>query len=127
MATRAAEHPASPDEVENAADDQQPPGETAPRVIHGHFRKHHHRISPRLRPPISSLRLPSSCCTPVLLSVPVAAPDHHLPSTVRPQCGDGVKLARKCEGGTEGEPAALRGAFGSGGGSRCAASGGVGR
>src|SRR5215211_5829227 len=65
------------------------------------------------------LPFPAPWSTPVLLSVPLAVRDRHLPSTVRPQCGDAVKLARKCEGGTE------RGvAFTSGGASRCAASGG---
>src|SRR5215211_1874379 len=47
------------------------------------------------------LSFPVPWSTRVLLSVPLAAPDRHLPSTVRPQCGDAVKPARKCEGGTE--------------------------
>jgi hypothetical protein len=38
----------------------------------------------------------------VLLSVSPAVHDRHLPSTVRPECGDAVKLARKCEGGSTG-------------------------
>src|SRR5215212_5005402 len=72
------------------------------------------------------LPCPVPWSTRLLHSVPLAAPDRHLLSTVRPQCGDAVKPARKCEGEREGESRSAEGvSLRSGGAGRCAPSGGV--
>ena len=121
VATGPTEHPAPPDEVENAADNQQSPGETlrnASACQKASSPYLSHIETAKWQPPIAKLTF----AIPLLLSVPLAAPYRHLPSTVRPEYGDAVKPARKCEGGLEGESPAAQGAT-----AACAATGGAGR
>src|SRR5215217_3782263 len=105
-ASATVKHALAPEEIDDAPDDQQPPGDASSRVVHRHIGQHRiHRsaLSCAMEHPRAPFESP-------------AIHDRHLLSTVRPQCGDAVKPARKCEGGTEGA---------SGGGGGFTATGGV--